>query len=294
MVALKVLKRYSQKAEDDFMDAIQGAAALNHPHIVPYFDAGAVNDLIYLSMPFIPDGNLEARVTSKPMSEADALKQFTALAEALSYAYIDFQLTHQNVKTANILFDEEHDCILLTDVGLASWTAKHCGSGTNWLPGSAKFTPPERTLGESVNWRGDQYSLGIVLFTMLTGAPPFEAEDERQTALMHVKKPLMAPELANPSVTVSEETKKFLAKMTQKDPDARCGTWKEVIDTATACMAALEAAKQKSKQAASPGARTSSLPPHGFPPRRPGLPPRPPAPRPFGGPIKPLPFKKKI
>ena len=297
MVAIKIYSRFSDKAENDFLDTVQGAGALNHPNIIPYFDAGSTSEFIYLSMPFIPDGNLDFRLAGKPMPEAQALMMLISIADALSYAHTEFQITHQNIKTSNILFDEEHGCAILADIGLAAWIAQHCSPGAQWLPGSVQFTPPERTLGEATTWRADQYSLGIVLFTMLTGSPPYKAGSERETALMHIKTALPQPETVNKNVTISPETIKLLSKMTSKDPSVRFCSWLEVIEAAQSCSAALDAFQNKPKQASPIIAKMASMGQQDFSKKRSSTPPlRITAARPSigGGVTKQLSLKKKI
>ena len=243
MVAIKIFPNPSQEAEDDFIDAVQRASALSHSNLMPYFDVGVQPDFLYLVMPFLADGGLDAQA-SKPLAASEAITRIMSLAEALEYALQECQLTHQNLKSSNIFYDEEFGEVMLSDIGLAEWTAKHASVEARWLPGSAAFTPPERVLGEHPDWRGDQYLLGIVLFTMLTGSPPFSAEDERQLALLHVKKQLPSLNDVNKNIVVAKETAAMLEKMTRRDPDARFSSWREVIDACKACLSAPDAQSQ--------------------------------------------------
>ncbi len=239
VVALKLVAAHSPAAVEDFLAAIHRVAPLNHPAIPPYFDAGEQSGFLYVAMPYLPDGSLAERVSSKPLPETEALEYLVNLAEGLEYALKEFKITHQNIKSSNIFFDDEYDGVLLSDFGFGEWAGKHGGAQTNWLPGSAAYSPPERTLGESVDWRGDQYSLGIVLYEMLVGSVPFKAEDERQTALLHIKKSLPLPGASSTKVTVSDGTLKLLDTMTQKDPDTRYASWQDVIAAAKGCITGL-------------------------------------------------------
>lgn len=164
-------------------------AKLQHPNLVTVHDIGHHGDVYYLAAEYIPGGTLRERLASGPIPVADALRIALEVARGLDFAHSK-QFVHRDVKPGNILFRADGSAVL-ADFGIA----KALDSKTqSTLVGAAIGTPhymsPEQARGESVDGRSDLYSLGVVLFEMLTGKVPYDATDAFAVALMHVSQPV--------------------------------------------------------------------------------------------------------
>ncbi len=203
-VALKVLPRQFS-ADPHLLQRFQReanlVARLQHPHIVPVFDFGESDGYAFLVMPLIRGGTL-ASLLRLPLTEtARVIRQ---VAEALDYAHAN-GVTHRDLKPSNILIDEGGNC-LLADFGIArvaegATTLTQAGS----LLGTPAYMSPEQAIGEAVGPASDIYSLGIVLYELLTGRVPFQAETPVAIALQHVAAPLPRPRRFNPAMTPALE-----------------------------------------------------------------------------------------
>jgi hypothetical protein len=164
-------------------------AKLQHPNLVTVHDIGHHGEIYYLAAEYIPGGTLRDRLASGPVPIADALRIALEVARGLDFAHSK-HFVHRDVKPGNILFRADGTAVL-ADFGIA----KALDSKTqSTLVGAAIGTPhymsPEQARGESVDGRSDLYSLGVVLFEMLTGKVPYDASDAFAVALMHVSQPV--------------------------------------------------------------------------------------------------------
>jgi serine/threonine-protein kinase len=175
-VAVKVLRPElaSDIGPSRFLREIQIAARLHHPHILPLYDSDQVDGLVYYVMPYIEGESLRQRIGREhQLPVNDALQIAREVADALSYAH-SAKVIHRDIKPANILLDAGH--ALVADFGIA----KAAGSGessTGHVVGTPAYMSPEQIDGvQTVDGRTDIYSLGCVLFEMLTGQPPFKGQ----------------------------------------------------------------------------------------------------------------------
>jgi serine/threonine protein kinase len=155
-------------------------AALDHPFIVPVFDFGEEDGFSYMVMPLIAGGSLDARIEAArsagrflPLVEVGRI--LGEVSSALSYAH-ERGLVHRDLKPSNVLIDDEGRC-RLADFGIARMlneTTKITQSGV--VMGTPRYMSPEQALGGAIDERTDIYSLGVMLFELLTNAAPFEAE----------------------------------------------------------------------------------------------------------------------
>ena len=176
-VALKVLRPDlgSAVGADRFLREIEIAAQLSHPHIVPLYDSGSADGLLYYVMPFVEGESLRqrlARETKLPVSEA--LRLATEVAGALAYAH-SHGVMHRDIKPENVLLTAGH--ALVADFGIARAIAVAGGeqlTHTGVAVGTVRYMSPEQALGDSsIDGRSDVYSLGCVLYEMITGETPF-------------------------------------------------------------------------------------------------------------------------
>lgn len=196
-VALKILPhefgRNSQLVTR-FEREVRAAANLNHSGIVPVFDVGECDGLHYYSMRLLTGGDLRKRIKAG-FGEREALILARELAGAFAHAH-ERGFVHRDVKPENILFDERNNPVL-TDFGIAK--ALHGDTkvtATGVSVGTPKYIAPEQARGQAVDARTDLYSLGVIIYEMLTGEPPFQAPDALSLIFKHVSEPV--PRLPEP------------------------------------------------------------------------------------------------
>ncbi|MDQ5809944.1 MAG: protein kinase, partial [Actinomycetota bacterium] len=202
-VALKVMSgRYAGDEEfvERFKREAQSAAALSHPNIVSIFDRGAAEDgTYYIAMEYLPGGTLKDRITKR-----GAIPPRTAAAVALQIAGAlcaahERGVIHRDIKPHNILITESGD-VKVTDFGIARAASSSTMTRTGSILGTAHYISPEQAMGEPVGPASDLYSLGVVLYEMLTGELPFDAETPLGIAMKHVSGHLRPPKEVNPQV----------------------------------------------------------------------------------------------
>ncbi len=220
-VALKVLpERLS--ADPDFRKRFRreakAIAKLEHLHILPIFAYGEEDDFAYLVMRYIETGTLSERVERGPLSLDAADRLLGQIASALDYAH-ERGILHRDVKPSNVLLDE-HGNSYLTDFGIAKIVEATIDLTGDSILGTPKYMSPEQCRGEkNLTPATDIYSLGIVLFEMLTGRPPFEAETPIAVIHMQLHEPLPLPRSLRPDLP--EEVEKVILKALAKEPEQR-------------------------------------------------------------------------
>lgn len=183
---LKVLKTSRQEAEvnvERFRNEARLIASLNHPHIVTIYDIGITQGCLYISMEYVEGGDLRPRIkqTVPPEQALDIVKKIgSGLAAAHRKGII-----HRDVKPGNILFRKDGEP-LLTDFGIAKQlTVDHDLTSTGMFLGSPSYMAPEQSEHSDIDGRVDIYSLGIILYEMLTGKKPYQAESVLDLLLLH-------------------------------------------------------------------------------------------------------------
>ncbi|MCB1809496.1 MAG: serine/threonine protein kinase, partial [Candidatus Competibacteraceae bacterium] len=193
-VALKIMS--SSLQEDDtfqkrFLKEGKIIAQLTHPNIVTIYDIGVVDSHNYMAMEYV-DGGMTLSDKIIPhygMPPEQAIRVLIQVASALGYAH-KRNFVHRDVKPANILFRQDGTAVL-SDFGIA----KALGDSTamtrqGWAVGTPSYMSPEQALGKTIDARCDLYCLGVVLYEMLTGNKPYQANDSFAVALKHVNDPL--------------------------------------------------------------------------------------------------------
>ena len=220
-VALKLVPpEFARDPErvERFGREVRAAAKLNHPNIVTAYEFGQVGDQPFYTMALMPGGDLKARIRAHPdgMPPAEARAITAAMARALGYAH-RLGFVHRDVKPENILFGTE-GTPQLADFGIA----RAMSSGTRMTAtgmsiGSPHYASPEQARGRAVDGRSDLYSLGVVLYEMLTGRVPFDGVDTFSVGLSHINDP--APKLPGGLAAWQPVVDRLLAK----SPDDRYG-----------------------------------------------------------------------
>jgi serine/threonine-protein kinase len=205
-VAIKVLRPELASAvgPERFLREIETTANLRHPHILPLYDSGEAQGFLYYVMPFIEGQSLHDRMGSgTPIPIEEALQITREVADALGYAHAR-GVIHRDIKPENILLESGH--AVVADFGIAKAVSALGGAqltGTGLAIGTPAYMSPEQVLGEAtVDGRSDLYSLGCVLFEMLTGEQPFAAPTPQRTIARRLTEPPPAPATSRPEIGV--------------------------------------------------------------------------------------------
>ncbi len=230
-VAVKILKpEFMRDAKfiESFRREAQSAASLSHPNIVNVYDVGREGNIHYIVMELIEGAVLSDLIREHgPLRPREAVEIAKQLASALSYAHKN-QIIHRDVKPHNVLMTADGTA-KITDFGIAK--AVNTGTivgNTGMVMGSVHYLSPEQARGDYVDERSDIYSLGIVLYEMLTGKVPFDAENPVTVALMHMNDEV--PRLSRILPGIAPDLEAIVAKATNKVQVNRFNTAEEMYD----------------------------------------------------------------
>ena len=236
-VALKLLHR--RFADDEqfverFRREASSAAGLSHPNIVGIFDRGEWDGTYYIAMEFVEGRTLKdiirERGPAPPEAAADVALQ---ILRAARYAH-KHGIVHRDIKPHNVLIDNEGR-VRVTDFGIARAGVSDM-TETGSVMGTAQYLSPEQAQGKPVDERSDLYSIGVVLYELLTGRVPFDAESPVSVALMQVSEPPVPPMEVNPEVPPALNAVTLRAM--EKNPDRRYQDADEFIAELEAARAA--------------------------------------------------------
>jgi serine/threonine protein kinase len=198
--------------------------ALHHKHIVPCLDAGHDGKYSYLVTPYLPGGTLKDLLNEGMLTLEETCGVLEQLTSALTYVHA-LGILHRDIKPSNILFDRDNH-LYLTDFGIASWIGEkpvHHGQ----VMGTAHYTAPELFFEGDVDERSDVYSVGILLYQLLTGSLPFDGPSFWKICLQHQETQPLAPSVLNPSLPRSVEG--VILGALEKDPGHRYQTVEELL-----------------------------------------------------------------
>jgi WD40 repeat protein/serine/threonine protein kinase len=234
VVAIKVIRRESISPDmvaqlvKRFDREAKALAQLDHNHIIRVHDFGEHEGAPYLVMQYIDGGSLQPQA-GKPMRWQEAARLIIPIARALEYAH-NRKLVHRDVKPSNILITQD-GVPMLSDFGIAKILQSQEATsltGTSVGIGTPEYMAPEQATGLGVDHRADIYSLGVVLYQLVTGRKPFEADTPLAVIFKHAMEPLPRPTSFNPDLPESVEL--ILFKALAKQPDQRYQTMGELAD----------------------------------------------------------------
>jgi serine/threonine protein kinase len=213
-------------ADDDFRERFKResriAASIEHPHVIPVYDSGEVDGLLYIAMRYIQGTDLRALIREhgrvEPKRAAALLAQVGAALDAAHAR----GLVHRDIKPANVLLARENgtDHAYLTDFGLTKQSGSKSGlTGTGMWVGTVDYVAPEQIEGGDVDGRTDVYALGCVLFELLTGRVPFDAESDVSKIWAHMSSP--PPSLAEAAPDLPGELDDVVHRAMAKSADDR-------------------------------------------------------------------------
>lgn len=189
-VALKLLKRDlldDAQVRERFERETKIIAKLEHPAIVPVHDVGKDNDQMFYVMRYMTGGSLSDRMTTT-LSLGESIRIIQRIAGALDYAHAR-GVIHRDLKPGNILFDDDGNAFI-SDFGIAKLASGQTKLTSSGIIGTPSYMSPEQAMGESVDGRSDIYSLGIILFEMLSGKLPYEATTPLAMVVKHTSEPI--------------------------------------------------------------------------------------------------------
>lgn len=219
-VAVKILSPHlAQNADftERFTREAQAIGRLNHPNILPVFDYGQDKVYSYLVMRYVPGAVTLADRMKSTLTQAKIVEIISRIADALDHAH-QAGIIHRDIKPTNILMDG--DWVLLSDFGLAKLIETPSGlTATGVGMGTPAYMSPEQGMGEKVDHRSDIYSLGIILYEMLTGQIPHQGETPIATVMKRITDPLPPPGSIKPAIPKAVEA--VLLKALDPEPSRR-------------------------------------------------------------------------
>lgn len=191
-VAIKVLPPHpgqDMQFVERFMLEARTIARLQHPHILPVYDFGTEDDILYLAIAYVQGGSLSDRIDRGPMPLHEVEQVLRQLGAALDYAHRQ-GVIHRDIKPDNILLDGEGN-VLLADFGIAKLVGGDTRlTATGGLVGTPAYIAPEQGQGLTLTSSADIYSLGVVVYEMITGKQPYSAETPMQVVIKHMTEPV--------------------------------------------------------------------------------------------------------
>jgi predicted Ser/Thr protein kinase len=248
-VALKVLpERFAE--DEGFRERLvresRLAASLDHPNVVPVYDAGEADGRLFIAMRYVEGADLKALLRGRgSLDRARTVAIAAQVAHALDAAHRR-GLVHGDVKPSNVLLDQQgdRDHAYLADFGLTRGVRSD-GPSDGQLMGTVDYVAPEQIRGDDVDGRADQYALGCLLFECLTGSLPFRHSSEVATIFAHLEEPPPAASERRDGLAPAIDA--VLARAMAKEPAQRFDTCRELVDAAHDALGLVEAPRRRAR-----------------------------------------------
>lgn len=229
-VAIKVLR--GDLANDEkfirrFQREAHNAALLSHPNIVEMYDVGEDNGTYYIVMEYVEGRTLKQLLKKRgALTVSEVIDIMLQLTDGINYAH-DKYIIHRDLKPQNIMISDDGK-IKITDFGIAMALNSTQLTQTNSVMGSVHYLPPEQASGKGSTIKSDIYSMGIMLYELLTGKLPFKGDTAVEIALKHMKDPIPSVRKINPNI--SQALENIVLKSTAKNPKNRYDDVKEMYN----------------------------------------------------------------
>ena len=239
-VALKLLAASLAEDEsfrDRFLRESELAASIDHPNIVPIYEAGATDDILFIAMRYVEGRDLKERLQRGRLDAGEAIGIVAQVASALDAAHAR-GLVHRDVKPSNVLLDEGarpdgSDHAYLADFGLTRQVSEETEMGDDGhFMGTIDYVAPEHIAGEEADGRADIYSLGCLLYECLVGHPPFRRDSDIAVVFAHLEVEPPAPSAERPELPAALDA--VIARALSKEPEQRHSSCRELARAALA------------------------------------------------------------
>lgn len=244
-VAVKLL-RGDLASDEKFVHRFQrealSASSLNHPNIVEVYDVGEDNGSYYIVMEYIEGRHLKDLIKKRgKLTTSEVIDIMLQITDGMSVAH-DSYIIHRDIKPQNIMI-LENGLVKITDFGIAMAMNATQLTQTNSVMGSVHYIPPEQASGKGSSLQSDIYSMGIVMYELLTGKLPFRGDNAVEIALKHLKEPM--PNIKEELPTLPQSIANIILKATAKNPKNRYTDAKEMHEDLKTCMSDARAKEAK-------------------------------------------------
>ncbi|MCP3771768.1 Stk1 family PASTA domain-containing Ser/Thr kinase [Paenibacillus sp. MZ04-78.2] len=235
-VAVKVLRQqyvHDEEFIQRFRREAQAAASLSHPNVVSIYDVGQEEDIHYIVMEYVEGTNLNEQIKEiAPLQVEEAVHIASQICDALDHAHHN-QIIHRDIKPHNILIGK-NGRVKVTDFGIARAVTSSTITQTGSVVGSVHYFSPEHAKGTPTGEQSDLYSLGIVMYQMLTGRLPFLGESPISVALKHLQEDVEEPRKVNPLIPQSVEN--IILRAMRKSTSERYRSAKDMMSDLESCL----------------------------------------------------------
>jgi serine/threonine protein kinase len=219
IVAIKILPRHFLHDPgflERFTREVDVASHLEHPHILPIYDYGETEGVPYIAMRYLAGGSMADMIRRGSPRLEDLEKPITQVAQALDYAHQQKGIVHRDLKPGNVMLDENGNAYL-SDFGIVQVAGSDLTGSL--IVGTPAYMSPEQAHGGQIDSRSDIYALGVVLFELITGHEPYQAETPMALLLKHINEPM--PPVRDFREGVPTAVEDVIARATAKEPDDR-------------------------------------------------------------------------